>query len=78
MLLQMTKVITELVKTLDMPSFMDERYTILEKDLSAVSELLNTQENKLQGMIDKIDNLKAALEQIKRDKLSEINKLLEN
>lgn len=74
----MTKVLTEQAKTLDVPSFTDERYTIFEKDLSTLTCLLKTQENKLQMMIDKIDNLKATLEQIKKDKLCEINKLLWN
>lgn len=74
----MTKVLTEQVKTVDVPIFTDERYTTLEKDLSTLTGLLKTQENKLQMMIDQIDNLKAALKQIKKDKLCEINKLLWN
>ncbi|XP_014471086.1 PREDICTED: uncharacterized protein LOC106742547 [Dinoponera quadriceps] len=74
----MTKVLTEQAKTLDMSSLMGERYTILEKDLSIINGLLKAQENKLRVMMDKIDNLKAALEQIKRDNLCEINRLLWN
>ncbi|XP_032664675.1 uncharacterized protein LOC116841166 [Odontomachus brunneus] len=76
--IQMTRVLTEKVKTLDVPTFTDERYAILEKDLSILTCLLKTQENKLQMMIDKIDNLKTTLEQIKKDKLCEMNKLLWN
>ncbi|XP_011142694.1 uncharacterized protein LOC105185126 [Harpegnathos saltator] len=72
----MTKVLTKQVKTLDMSFLTDGRYTILEKDLSMVIGLLKMQDNGLQAMIDKIDNLKTTLEQIKKDKLCEINRLL--
>lgn len=74
----MTKVLTEQATTLNVPSLMDERYTVLEKDLSMITGLLKTQDNKLQSMKDKIDNLKATLEQIKRDNLCELNRLLWN
>jgi len=72
----MTKVLVKSAKTLDVPSFTKEQSTMLQKNFSETAELLKTQEHKLQVMIDKIDNLTAALDQIKRDKLCEINKLL--
>lgn len=72
----MTKVITKPVKLPDMPSFRNEHFTLDQKHFSEASERLQMQERKLQVMIDKIENLTAVLDQIKRDKLCEINKLL--
>lgn len=72
----MTKVLAKPAKILDVPSFTNEHSAMLQKNVSETTELLKTQEHKLQVMIDKIDNLTAALDQIKRDKLCEINKLL--
>lgn len=72
----MTKVLTKSAKILDVPSFTNEHSAMLQKNFLETAELLKTQEHKLQVMIDKLDNLTAALDQIKRDKLCEINKLL--
>ncbi|XP_012538550.1 uncharacterized protein LOC105837914 [Monomorium pharaonis] len=72
----MTKVLTKPVKILDMPSFTNEHSTTFQKNFLEAAVLLKTQEHKLQMMIDKIDNLTATLNQIKKDKLCEVNKLL--
>lgn len=72
----MTKVLGKPAKILDMPSFTNEHSAMFQKNFSEVTELLKSQEHKLQTMIDKIDNLTAVLNQIKRDKLCEVNKLL--
>ncbi|XP_011159390.1 uncharacterized protein LOC105195601 [Solenopsis invicta] len=71
-----TKVLAKSAKILDVPSFTSEHSDALQKNFSETTELLKTQERKLQVMIDKIDNLTATLHQIKRDKLCEVNKLL--
>lgn len=60
----------------NLPPFTNKHSTVFEKNLSEATELLKIQEHKLQVMIDKIDNLTAVLEQIKREKSSNINKLL--
>jgi len=70
------KVHEEPAKILDMPSFTNEHLAMLQKNFLETTELLKTQEYKLQVMIDKIDNLTATLDQIKKDKLCEVNKLL--
>ncbi|GAB1868283.1 hypothetical protein CAJAP_09362 [Camponotus japonicus] len=72
----MAKVLVKPMKIPDLPFFTNEHSTMLEKNLSEATELLKTQDHKLEIMIDKIDNLTAVLDQIKRDKLSNINKLL--
>lgn len=72
----MTKVLAKPAKILDVPSFTNEHSAILQKNFSEVTELLKSQEHKLQTMIAKIDNLTDVLDQIKRDKLCEVNKLL--
>lgn len=81
-LLQTVKVITKPTKSLDVPIFMNEQFATqfatLQEDLSKTVELLKSQEHKMKVMIDKIDNLKVVLDQIKRDKSCEINKLLWN
>jgi len=74
-LLQMTKILTKPVKNLNVPSFTNE-HSILDQKYSSETDELLTQEHKLQVMINKIENLTAALDQIKRDKVCEINKLL--
>lgn len=61
---------------MDVPSFTNEQFQILQKDLSTMSNLLKSQEEKIKVMIDKVDDLKAVFDQIKRDKTSQINKLL--
>ncbi|XP_011342628.1 uncharacterized protein LOC105282391 [Ooceraea biroi] len=71
----MTKVFTKLVNNLDVPSFTNE-YSTLNQEFSEANKLLKMQEHKLQVMINKIENLTAVVDQIKRDKLSEIKKLL--
>lgn len=71
----MAKVLVKPIKIPDLPSFTNKQSAI-EKNLSEATELLKTQEHKLQIMIDKIGNLTAVLDQIKRDKLCNINKLL--
>jgi hypothetical protein len=75
-LLQMTKVLTNPVKNLNVPSFTNEHSILNQKYFSETDELLTTQEYKLQVMINKIENLTAVLDQIKRDKVCGINKLL--
>lgn len=75
-LLQTSKVLAKPTKILDVPSFTNQHSAVLQKNFSEITELLKIQEPKLQVMIDKIDNLTAALDQIKKDKLCEINKLL--
>lgn len=72
----MAKVLAKPAKILDMPSFTNEPLATFQKNFSEATELLKTQERKVQAMIDKIDNLTAALDQIKRDKSCEVNKLL--
>lgn len=74
--LQMAKVLAKPAKILDVPSFTNEHLATLRKNFSEATELLKTQEHQVQAMIDKIDNLTAALDQIKRDKSCEVNKLL--
>ncbi|XP_029174117.1 uncharacterized protein LOC114942836 [Nylanderia fulva] len=71
----MTKVLVKPIIS-NLPSFTNKHPTELEKNLSEATELLKIQEHKLQVMIDKIDNLTAVVEQIKSDKLSDVNKLL--
>lgn len=71
----MTKVLVKPIIP-NLSPFTNKHSTVLEKHLSEATELLKIQEHKLQIMIDKIDNLTAVLEQIKRNKLSDINKLL--
>ncbi|KAL6447084.1 hypothetical protein ACFW04_001438 [Cataglyphis niger] len=71
----MAKVLVKPIKIPDLPSSTNKQSAI-EKNLSEAAELLKTQEHKLQIMIDKIENLTAVLDQIKRDKLCNINKLL--
>lgn len=73
----MTKVLTTSAKVLDVPSLTDEHFKMLQRFSDAVN-LLKTQEPKLQRMIEKIENLSACLNQIKRDKISETNKLLQD
>lgn len=72
----MTKVLVKPVKILNVPSFSNEHSAMLKKNCLEITELLKTQEHKLQVMIDKINNLTVILDQIKRDKLSDMNKLL--
>lgn len=72
----MAKVLVKPIKIPDLASFTNKQSTMFEKNLSEATELLKTQEHKLQVMIDKIENLTAVLDQIKRDKLCNINKLL--
>lgn len=72
----MAKVLVKPIKIPDFQSFTNNQSTMFEKNLSEATELLKTQEHKLQVMIDKIENLTAVLDQIKRDKLCNINKLL--
>jgi len=72
----MMKVHEKPAKILDVPSFTNEHSAMLQKNFLETTELLKTQEYKLQVMIDKIDNLTATLDQIKRDKSCEVNKLL--
>lgn len=74
----MAKVLTEPVKTLDMPSCINEKCATLEKDLSALTGSLKTQDNKLEMLINKTRNLKATMKQIKKDNSCELNKLLCN
>ncbi|XP_011881878.1 PREDICTED: uncharacterized protein LOC105569768 [Vollenhovia emeryi] len=71
----MARVLAKPAKILNVPAFTDEHLAMLQ-GLSETAELLRTQEHKVQAMIDKIHNMTAALEQINRDKLCEINKLL--
>ncbi|XP_050464442.1 uncharacterized protein LOC126858280 [Cataglyphis hispanica] len=71
----MAKVLVKPIKIPDLPSLTNKQSAI-EKNLSEAAELLKTQEYKLLIMIDKIENLTAVLDQIKRDKLCNINKLL--
>ncbi|KAL0122285.1 hypothetical protein PUN28_007193 [Cardiocondyla obscurior] len=73
--IQMTRVVTKPVKILNM-SVTNEHLETLQKNFSDVTELLKTQEQKLQVMTNKVNNLTAVLEQIKNDKLCEANKLL--
>ena len=72
----MAKVLVEPIKIPNLPSFTNKHSTAFEKNLSEATELLKIQEHKLQVMIDKINNLTAVLDQIKRDELGTINKLL--
>ncbi|XP_070167656.1 uncharacterized protein [Polyergus mexicanus] len=72
----MAKVLVKPIKVPDLPPFTNKQSTMFEKNLSEATELLKTQEHKLQIMIDKIENLTSVLDQIKRDKLCDINKLL--
>jgi len=74
--LQMTKVIPNPVKNLNMSSFANEHSILDQKYFSETDEPLTMQEHKLQVMINKIENLTAVLDQIKRDKVCGINKLL--
>ncbi|KYQ55813.1 hypothetical protein ALC60_05312 [Trachymyrmex zeteki] len=74
--IHMTKVLVKPVKILNVPSFSNEHSAMLKKNCLEITELLKTQEHKLQVMIDKINNLTVILDQIKRDKLSDMNKLL--
>ncbi|KAM0730020.1 hypothetical protein ACS0PU_003897 [Formica fusca] len=74
--ISMAKVLVKPIKIPDLASFTNKQSTTFEKNLSEATELLKTQEHKLQVMIDKIENLTAVLDQIKRDKLCNINKLL--
>ncbi|XP_077281586.1 uncharacterized protein LOC143908121 [Temnothorax americanus] len=74
--IRMTRVLVKPAKILDVPSVTNEHSAVFEKNFSETAELLKTQEHKLQVMIDKIDNLTAVLDQIKRDRLCEVNKLL--
>lgn len=71
----MARVLAKPVKNLDVPSFTNDHSAMLQKNISETTELLKTQEQKLKVMIDKIDNLTAVLDQIKRDKLYEEKKL---
>lgn len=71
----MTKVLVKSTKISDLSFFTNDHFTMLEKNISEATELLKTQDHKLQIMIDKIDNLTAVLDQIKRDKCN-INKVL--
>lgn len=64
------------VKILDVSSFTNKRSMLDQKCFSEANDLLKMQEDKLQVMINKIENLTAVLDQIKRDKFCEINKLL--
>lgn len=72
----MTKILAKPAKILDVPSFTNKHSEMLQKNFSEITELLKTQEHKLQVMIDKIDDLTATLDQIEKDKLCELNKLL--
>ncbi|KYN02965.1 hypothetical protein ALC62_06253, partial [Cyphomyrmex costatus] len=74
--INMTKILVKPTKSLDVPSFTNEHSAILTKSFGETTELLKTQEHKFQAMIDKLNNLTVILDQIKRDKLSEMNKLL--
>ncbi|XP_012055373.1 PREDICTED: uncharacterized protein LOC105618443 [Atta cephalotes] len=74
--IHMMKVLVKPAKILDVPSFTKEHSAMLKKNFLKTTELLKTQEHKLQVMIDKINNLTITLDQIKRDKLSDMNKLL--
>lgn len=69
----MAKVLVKPMKIPDLPFFTNEHSTMLEKNLSEATELLKTQDHKLEIMIDKIDNLTAVLDQIKRDKILILN-----
>lgn len=75
-LFQMMRILAKPAKVLDVPSFTNEQSAIFQKNFSEVAEFLKSQEHKLQTMINKIDNLTATLNQIKKDKLCEVNKLL--
>lgn len=70
------KVNSRSVTISNISAFTSEQCMILQNNLSEGTKLLEIQADKLQIMIDKIKNLNAVLEQIKRDKVSEINKLL--
>lgn len=72
----MAKVLVKPIKIPDLSSFTNKRSTMFEKNFSKATELLKTQEQKLQVMIEKIDNLKTVLDLIKKNKSNNINKLL--
>ncbi|KAG5312090.1 TT30A protein, partial [Acromyrmex insinuator] len=55
--IHMMKVLVKPAKILDVPSFTNEHSAMLKKNLLETTELLKTQEHKLQVMIDKINNL---------------------
>ncbi|XP_018370782.1 PREDICTED: tetratricopeptide repeat protein 30A isoform X2 [Trachymyrmex cornetzi] len=55
--IHMMKVLVKPVKILDVPSFTNEHSAMLKKNFLETTELLKTQEHKLQVMIDKINNL---------------------
>ncbi|XP_072749393.1 uncharacterized protein [Anoplolepis gracilipes] len=72
----MAKVLVKPIKIPDLSSFTNKHSTMFEKNFSEATELLKTQEQKLQVMIEKIDNLKTVLDLIKKNKSNNINKLL--
>ncbi|XP_018345932.1 PREDICTED: tetratricopeptide repeat protein 30A [Trachymyrmex septentrionalis] len=55
--IHMMKVLVKPAKILDVPSFTNEHSAMLKKNFLETTELLKTQEHKLQVMIDKINNL---------------------
>ncbi|XP_011644380.1 uncharacterized protein LOC105431702 [Pogonomyrmex barbatus] len=77
----MTKIFakpSDSTSVLDVPFLTNEHLTTFQKNFTETTELLKTHEHKLQVMTDKINNLTAVLDQIKRDNLCEFNKLLWN
>lgn len=73
--INMIRVALKQTPPLDMPSLTDQQAVYLNNDSKQDFECFD---RRLNVAIKKLDNLKSAMEQVKREKVCEMNKLLRN